>query len=105
MAAIVWTEEASVSLQRIFAYLHERNPEAAIATVEGIYDRVALLATFPRVGHAYRSRASEGVRLLVQGPYVVPYALREEERVVVVLGVFHGAMDVERYLPKLGGTG
>ena len=53
MAEITWTAEAQRWLQDIFEYIAADNPDAAIRTVNGIYERTQVLATFPELGHRY----------------------------------------------------
>jgi plasmid stabilization system protein ParE len=53
MAEITWTAEAQRWLQDIFEYIAADNPDAAIRTVNGIYERTQVLATFPGLGHRY----------------------------------------------------
>ena len=51
MAEITWTAEAQRWLQDIFEYIAADNPDAATRTVNGIYERIQVLATFPELGH------------------------------------------------------
>jgi plasmid stabilization system protein ParE len=53
MAEITWTAEAQRWLQDIFEYIAADNPDAAMRTVNGIYERTQVLATFPVLGHRY----------------------------------------------------
>lgn len=53
MAEIAWTEEAQRWLEDIFEHIAADNPAAAARTVQGIYERAQVLATFPEIGHRY----------------------------------------------------
>ena len=51
MATIAWTAEAQRWLEDIFEYIAADNPEAAVQTVQGIYERAQVLVRFPDIGH------------------------------------------------------
>ena len=63
----------------------------------GIYDKIQLLRTHPRLGQRYEPIVDREVRETLYGHYRIAYLLVNEER-IEILGVFHGAMDIERYL-------
>ena len=48
MAQIGWTEEARRWLEDIFEYIAADSPATAGRTVQGIYERAQVLASFPR---------------------------------------------------------
>jgi toxin ParE1/3/4 len=95
VAQIVWTAEASRWLQEIYDYIAADNEDAAHRTVLAIHERAEILLTFPEVGYRYRERPE--VRVLLYGHYRIAY-LVTEERDIEILGVFHGALDIRRYL-------
>jgi len=97
MAEIRWTEEAATCLGDIYEYIAQDSPSAAVRVVSGIYDRVQMLKSFPALGHRYRLEAEGDVRILLYGHYRIAYLIKGKE-VVEILGVFHGAMDIEKYL-------
>ena len=97
MAEIRWTEEAAAWLEDIFHYIAQDNPDAASRVVSSIYDRVQILADFPEIGHKYRSEPEGDIRILLYGHYRIAYLVRAGD-VVDILGVFHGALDIDRYL-------
>jgi len=49
------------------------------------------------MGHLHESLASREIRILQYGHYRIAYLIRRNES-VDNLGVFHGAMDIDRYL-------
>ncbi len=51
MAKITWTAEAQRWLEDIFEYIAADNPQAALETVRGIYERTQVLVNFPEIGH------------------------------------------------------
>ena len=95
MAEITWTDEAQRWLADIFEYIAADNPAAAGRTVQGIYDRAQVLATFPEIGQRYLA-SSRNVRTLLYGHYRIAYLVKDDGN-VDVLGVFHGSLDISRY--------
>lgn len=94
MAKLVWTEESVRWLKDIFEYIAQENPDAAVETVRGIYDRVQALTDFPELGQRYQG-SRRNVRMLLYGHYRIAYLVKPES--VEILGVFHGALDIGRY--------
>jgi plasmid stabilization system protein ParE len=98
MAKVVWTAEAERWLRDIHDYIAEDNPPAARKVIADIVQKAKKLADFPEVGHCYRMEPEGEIRILLYGHYRIAY-LWATGRDVVILGVFHGALDIERYLP------
>jgi toxin ParE1/3/4 len=95
MAQIAWTREAERWLTDIHDYIAIDNPVAAVETVQGIYDRAQMLADFPESGSRYWA-SSRHVRILLYGHYRIAYLVRNDGN-VDILGVFHGALDINKY--------
>jgi plasmid stabilization system protein ParE len=98
MAEIRWTEQAHRWLRDIFDYIAADNPDAAQKVVAGIYEKTQLLHWFPEIGHKYRSEPDGEIRILLYGHYRIAYLVKGPTS-IDVLGVFHGALDIDRYLP------
>lgn len=98
MAEITWTVEAERWLKDIYDYIAQDHPEAAATVIEGIYQRAQILTAFPEIGHKYRSEPEGDIRILLYGHYRIAYLIRGQER-IDILGVFHGALEIDRYLP------
>ncbi|MCA9457749.1 MAG: type II toxin-antitoxin system RelE/ParE family toxin [Nitrospira sp.] len=98
MAEIRWTEEAHRWLHDIFDYIAADNPEAAQKVVSGIYEKAQVLKRFPEIGHKYRTETVGEIRILLYGHYRIAYLLRSSTN-IDILGVFHGALNIDRYLP------
>jgi len=98
MAKIVWTEEAERWLKVIHHYIAQEYPVAAMKVVEDIYEKAQVLATFPQIGHKYRTEPEGEIRLLLYGHYRIAYLIRGRGRIDII-GVFHGALEIDRYLP------
>lgn len=99
MAKIRWTNEAVNWLQEIFEYISLENPKAAQKVVEGIYNKAQTLKKFPKTGHIYRNEPEGEIRILLYGHYRITYLMKSDE-IIEILGVFHGALEIERYLTK-----
>jgi len=98
MAEIRWTAEAETWLKDIYEYISQDDPIAAARVVEGIYAKAQLLKDHPEIGYKYRSEPDGEVRILLYGHYRIAY-LSVSNRVIDILGVFHGALEIDRYLP------
>lgn len=98
MAEINWTAEAECWLKDIYDYIAKDNPSAATKVVEEIYEKAQILCQFPEIGYMYRKEKEGYIRILLYGHYRIAYILKEKER-VDILGIFHGALDIEKYLP------
>ena len=97
MVRINWTHEAQVWLRDIYSYIAIDNPDAAQRTIAGIFRKAQLLKRHPRLGHRYDALESHEVRILIYGHYRIAYLIRSTER-IDILGVFHDALNIERYL-------
>ena len=97
MAQIIWTREAADSLEQIRNYIAADSPSSAFNVVNGIYDKIQQLREHPRIGQRYPPISDREVREILYGHYRIPYLVVNEDR-IEILGVFHGAMDIARYL-------
>lgn len=98
MAWLNWTHEAEQWLRDIHVYIAQDNPAAAQRVIQGIYDKAQLLIDFPEIGYLFRSEEEGDVRVLLYGHYRIAYWLRAGSDRIDILGVFHGAMDIDRYM-------
>jgi toxin ParE1/3/4 len=78
-------------------YISATNPRAAAQVVEGIYEKVQLLRQFPELGYRYDRHPTQHIRILLYGHYRIAYLLKPDDT-IDILGVFHGALGLERYL-------
>jgi plasmid stabilization system protein ParE len=97
VAEIVWTLAAAQCLEDIYEYIASDSPSSAHKVAMGIYERIQLLRSHPRLGQRYEPVTDREVREILYGHYRIAYLVKSEER-VEILGVFHSAMDIERYL-------
>ena len=97
MAKINWTEEAKRWLKDIHDYIAQDNPKAAIRVVEGIYEKAQILSQFPEIGYRYERIPGKHIRIILYGHYRITYLIKSDNS-IDILGVFHGALDIDRYL-------
>ena len=97
MAEINWTREAEVWLKDIYNYIAADNLEAAAQTVGEIYHTAQLLEHHPELGYKYETSSTREVRILLYGHYRITYLIKTDNN-IDILGVFHGALDIDRYL-------
>ena len=96
MADINWTGESEIWLRDIHTYIASDNPEAAARTLTRIYEKAQLLRTQPRIGYRYEPEKSREVRILLYEHYRITYLIKVDGNIDIV-GVFHGALDIDRY--------
>lgn len=97
MAEIVWTLEAVQRLEEIYQYIALESESSAHKVVSGIYDKIQLLRAHPRMGQRYEPVGDREVREILYGHYRIAYLVPSEDA-IEILGVFHGAMDIDEYL-------
>jgi toxin ParE1/3/4 len=83
-----WSPFALEDRDRIFDYIEQDNPRAAVAVDDRIRDQAEVLAKFPESGRPGRI---EGTRELVinRTPYIAAYRIQGDT--VRILRVLHGA--------------
>ncbi len=97
MVNIYWTDEAELWLKDIHDYIALDKNIIAKKVVTEIYQKVQILQSFPRIGYEYENSQDKEIRILLYGHYRIAYLIKDENT-IDILGVFHGALDVERYL-------
>ena len=95
MAEINWTREAQQWLEDIFEYISLDNPDAASRVIDEIYERAQILRDFPEAGYRY-APSDRNMRILLYGHYRIAYLAKSDGN-VDILGVFHGALDINKY--------
>ena len=97
MAEIIWTRESEIWLREIYNYIAEDDPDSAARTINKIYERVQLLLTHPRLGYRYEPAKPREVRILLHDHYRITYLIKGDDN-IDILGIFHGALEIDRYL-------
>lgn len=96
MAEINWTRESEIWLKDIYDYIAADNPTAAAKTITNIYEKAQLLRSHPRLGHRYEAEQSREIRILLYEHYRITYLIKSDGN-IDILGVFHGALHIDRY--------
>ena len=97
MAEIRWTEESAQWLQDIYEYISADNLNAAEKVISTIYEKAQVLRDQPEIGYKYQTVSGREVRILLYGHYRITYLIKESGD-IDILGIFHGALDIDRYL-------
>jgi plasmid stabilization system protein ParE len=86
---VFFTKKALAELAEIADYIAADSPDAATRFGNALLDHVSLLERFPRMGPVADERSQ--VRVLVHGPILVYYRIREDKHRVSVLRFRHGS--------------
>jgi toxin ParE1/3/4 len=89
---IVIRKTAAADIEAIFEWISLDRPKAAVELVRRIRTRINRLAK-PGLAHIGRPGLVPGTRELIEGPYVIAYAVDEAADQITVLAVVHGARD------------
>lgn len=88
---VIWTPRSLETLRSALEYVAERNPDAAARLGAAILKAVGRLEQFPQLGHIFNKLGRDDVREIAVRPYRIFYRVVEQQRVVYVLTVWHGA--------------
>ena len=90
MPALKWVPEALDDLERLFAFLREKNPAAAARAAQTILDGANRLVTSPRLGRPMPDKTGRRELFVpfASGAYVLRYML-EQRDTPVILRVWH----------------
>ena len=97
MVEIHWTNEAELWLKDIHDYIAQDNKSIAKKVADEIYQKVLILQSYPQIGYEYENNDHKEIRILLYGHYRIAYLIKDKNN-IDILGVFHGALDIERYL-------
>jgi toxin ParE1/3/4 len=91
---LVIRDEAARDLEAIFDYIARDNIAAAGSVVDGLRERMNVLA-HPEFAEMGRHGRAPRTRELVEGPYIIVYEVeaRGRGKAVTVLTVVHGARE------------
>ena len=97
MVEISWTNEAEERLKEIYDYISLDNKNAAIKVITGIYEKTQILCDHPEIGYQYYTDDLKNIRILLYGHYRIVYLIKGNNN-IDILGVFHGSMEIDKYL-------
>ena len=89
---IIWSPRSLEDLKRVVSLIAEQNPPAAAAFGGHILRRVSV-QSFPRLGARFAGLNRDDVRELAVPPYRVFYHIKDEQRIVTLITLWHGARD------------
>ena len=81
------------NLEQVISLIAEQNPAAAAKFGANILHRVWTLQTFPRLGACFVKLKRDDVRELAVPPWRLFYHIKDEQRIVTVITIWHGAQD------------
>jgi toxin ParE1/3/4 len=88
---IIWSRSAREDLRQVVWFIKYDNPKAAEAFGFALMKRVDILENFPRLGRVVPELAEETIRELIYRSYRIVYQVIEEQNIVVVVRIWHGA--------------
>ena len=97
MVKLYWTEEAKRCLKEIHTYIGQDNKVAAKNVVKSIQKKARLLKQFPKLGAVYPEITNREIRIIYYTHYRIAYLIVNEQQIDII-GVFHGAMELRKYL-------
>jgi toxin ParE1/3/4 len=95
MNRVLFRPEAEEDLLTIAVYVADFNANAAISLVQRLRKRCAVLKERAFLGRL-RPELGDGIRCLVEKPYVLLYRVAED--VIEIVAVVHGARDLPAVL-------
>jgi addiction module RelE/StbE family toxin len=94
---IVFTKPAIADLAGLVAFIARDNPQAAERFGYEIIAKAEKLDAFPLLGRAVPEFKIENIREVIHRPYRIVYRVREEQKLIEILRVWHAA----RGIPQL----
>ena len=89
---VIIREAAYDDLDRIHEWIAKDRPRSADTVIDRILESAEKLGQFPRMGHV--GRAPGTYEWVIPGlPYIVAYRFQEDEGLVFIDAVFHGAQN------------
>lgn len=89
MAKIVYSPNAVSNLERLYRFLADKNPDAALRAIRTVRDRLKMPSRFPKLGPVDPEQPDERELFIPFGAagYVARY--RSDGRIVVILAIRH----------------
>jgi addiction module RelE/StbE family toxin len=96
---IVFTKPAIADLEGLVTFISRDNPQAAERFGYAIIGRAETLNEFPLRGRVVPEFKIENIREIIHRPYRIVYRVREEQKLIEILRVWHAA----RGTPNISG--
>jgi toxin ParE1/3/4 len=94
---IVFTKPAVEDLNNLVAFISRDNPRAGEQFGYELVDKAQSVAEHPFIGRVVPEFKLENLREIIHRPYRILYRVREEQKVIEILRVWHAA----RGIPKV----
>jgi plasmid stabilization system protein ParE len=89
VARVVYSANALANLERAFAFLQDKAPDAAVDAVEAIRSAVEMLEHHPMIGRVVRGNLRELVISFGRTGYIALYRFVPVRDHVYILGIRH----------------
>lgn len=96
MVDVVVTQRAEAELRAIWRVIALDRPAAADRVLLAIDEKIGRLQKFPDLG-VPRDDVRPGMRMLVEGNYLVLYEHRETESLIEIVSVIDGRRDLKNW--------
>ncbi len=93
---IDFTKPAIVDLGELVEFISRDNPSAAEQTGYAIIEKAEKLNNFPFLGRVVPEFKIETIREIIYRPYRIVYRVREEQKMIEILRVWHAARGTPR---------
>lgn len=91
---VIVSDEASVDLDRLQAFLFEKDARAARRAIAAIVSAIDSLEIFPERGRPSAAKGSRDLTIRFgKSAYIVRYVYRASRRTVMIVRVWHGRED------------
>jgi plasmid stabilization system protein ParE len=93
MPRVIYSQRASQDLIRLYQFLAEKNPTAALRAITTIRDSISSLQSMPKMGRPIEKGLREWIIDFSSSGYVALYDLHEITDELVVLAIKHQKED------------
>jgi len=83
MVEVIWTQNATDEIVRIAEYLERYSEYYASMIVKRLYEKVAVLKQFPKLGRVISEMQEDQYRELIEGNYRIMYEILDEEIILI----------------------
>ncbi|AGK58677.1 plasmid stabilization system protein [Hyphomicrobium denitrificans 1NES1] len=97
MVEVVTSRRAEEELREIWRYIAADSPDAADRVLLRIDAKLSALREFPDIG-TMRDDIRPGVRMLVEGNYLLLYEHNEADSIIELVSVVDGRRDLSEWL-------
>ncbi len=89
MSEIIWLPEALADIERLYQFIHEKNPEAAKRAAEALLQGAELLKITPLAGRPMADETGRREWFIVFGAWAYVLRYRLDKSTTVIFRVWH----------------